>query len=136
MRICCIVPSAICLTGRVLTFPYIVGACCWNVWLWWWDDTGLSPALADDEGALRKALDGKDAVLLLYAVNDPASFAALQSYWLPILESITIGAAERVRCLHCLVCARARVPFAYEKESCCKCVDTFVPARDRTSRCF
>ena len=53
--------------------------------------------LANDPDALRDQLRNTHVVLLLYAVDDSASFARLEMYWLPVLESVRVGPAKRVR---------------------------------------
>lgn len=65
--------------------------------------TSLAPSpaatseLANDADALRDELHDTHVVLLLYAVNDAASFSRLEMYWLPVLESVRVGPAKRVR---------------------------------------
>ena len=83
-------------------------------------------ALFNDAVEFRRRLEGVDVVLLLYAVDDMASFASLQSFWLPILEETKVGKHNRVR--YCVACG------VWPAWRCCGMPLTSF-AGSRTSRC-
>ena len=93
-------------------------------------------ALFNDAVEFRRRLEGVDVVLLLYAVDDMASFASLQSFWLPILEETKVGKHNRVRyCVACGVwlawccCAMHSHKFGSRTSRCCSSVRRLILER-------